>query len=236
MSEWKARRFWKSAAAEPVEGGFRVTLDSKPVMTPGKQPLILPTRALADAVAAEWDAQPEVIDPLSMPLTRAANSAIEKVTPQFDAVADMLGAYGGTDLLSYRASEPEDLKARQAAGWDPILDWARDRYQAALAVTEGLMPVAQDPAALARLRARIGELDAYELTALHDLVTLPGSLVLGLAVLDGRLTADEAHAAARLDEEFQAERWGRDAEADTAAEGRLTAMRNAQRLLGLLKS
>ena len=236
MSEWKARKFWKTAAVEPVEGGFRVTLDGKPVMTPGKHPLILPTRALADGVAAEWDAQGDVIDPLSMPLTRAANSAIEKVTPQFDAVADMLGAYGGTDLLSYRASEPEGLKARQAEGWDPVLDWARDRYDAPLAVTEGLMPVAQDADALARLRARIATLTPYELTAFHDLVTLPGSLILGLAVLDGRLTADEAHALARLDEEFQAERWGRDEEADAAAEGRLTAMRNAERLLGLLKS
>ena len=236
MSEWKARKFWKAAAVEPASGGFRVTLDGKPVMTPGKQPLILPTRALADAVAAEWDAQGDVIDPLSMPLTRAANSAIEKVTPQFDAVADMLGAYGGTDLLSYRASEPEGLKARQAEGWDPVLDWARDRYDAPLAVTEGLMPVAQDADALARLRARIATLTPYELTAFHDLVTLPGSLILGLAVLDGRLTADEAHALARLDEEFQAERWGRDEEADAAAEGRLTAMRNAERLLGLLKS
>ncbi|MBA4491244.1 ATP12 family chaperone protein [Paracoccus sp. S1E-3] len=236
MSEWKARRFWKAAAVEPAEGGFRVTLDGKPVMTPGKHPLILPTRALADAVAAEWDAQSEVIDPLSMPLTRAANSAIEKVSPQFDAVADMLGAYGGTDLLSYRATEPEGLKTRQAEGWDPVLDWARERYDAPLAVTEGLMPVTQDPAALARLRARIATLTPYELTAFHDLVTLPGSLILGLAVLDGRLSADEAHALARIDEEFQAERWGRDEEADAAAEDRLEAMRNAERLLGLLKS
>ncbi len=236
MSEWKARKFWKAAAVEPAEGGFRVMLDGKPVMTPGKHPLILPSRALADAVAAEWDAQGDVIDPLSMPLTRAANSAIEKVTPQFDAVADMLGAYGGTDLLSYRATEPEALAARQAEGWDPLLDWARDRYDAPLAVTAGLMPVAQDPAALARLRARIGELDPFQMTAFHDLVTLPGSLVLGLGVLDGRLTAEEAHRLARLDEEFQAERWGRDEDADAAAAGRLAAMRNAERLLALLKS
>ena len=236
MSEWKARKFWKTAAVEPAEGGFRVTLDGKPVMTPGKHPLILPTRALADGVAAEWDAQGDVIDPWSMPLTRAANSAIEKVTPQFDAVADMLGAYGGTDLLSYRASEPDALKARQAEGWDPVLTWARDRYGAPLAVTEGLMPVAQDVESLARLRARIAELTPYELTAFHDLVTLPGSLILGLAVLDGRLSAEEAHALARLDEVFQAERWGRDEEADAAAEGRLAAMRNAERLLNLLKS
>lgn len=236
MSEWKARRFWKDAAAEPVEGGWRVTLDGKPVMTPGKLPLILPNEALARAIADEWDAQQDVIDPLSMPLTRAANSAIEKVTPQLDAVGDMLGAYGGTDLLSYRATEPDRLTERQAEAWDPLLDWAAQAHDARLAVTQGMMPIPQDPAALARLRARIGQLDAFRLTALHDLVTLPGSLVLGLAVLDGRLTAAEAHELSRIDEAFQAETWGHDEEADIAAANRLQGMQNAERLLGLLKS
>lgn len=236
MSEWKARRFWKHAGAEPTDGGWRVVLDGKPVMTPGKHPLIVPTQALADAIAAEWDAQDDVIDPLSMPLTRAANSAIEKVTPQFDAVADMLGAYGGTDLLSYRAAEPDRLHDSQKDAWDPLLDWAADAHDARLDVTRGLMPVAQDPQALARLRARLGALDPFQLTAVHDLVTVPGSLILGLAVLDGRLTAAEAHALARIDEEFQADQWGRDEEADTAAQNRLEAMENAERLLKLLAS
>ncbi|SDD61005.1 Chaperone required for the assembly of the F1-ATPase [Paracoccus isoporae] len=236
MSEWAARRFWTEAASEPAEGGYRVTLDGKPVMTPGKKPMILPTAALADAVAAEWDAQQGVIRPETMPLTRAANSAIEKVAPQFDAVADMLADYGGTDLLSYRATEPEALIARQEEGWDPLLDWAADRLGARLAVTQGVMPVAQDTAALARLRARIGGLDAFRLTALHDLVTLPGSLILGLAVLEGRLSADDAHALSRIDETYQAEIWGQDDEADSAAANRLAAMRNAEKLLGLLSA
>ncbi|MDO5641656.1 MAG: ATP12 family protein [Paracoccus sp. (in: a-proteobacteria)] len=236
MSEWKARRFWKHASFEPSGGGWRVTLDGKPVMTPGKQPLILPNEALARAIAAEWDAQADQIDPLSMPLTRAANSAIEKVTPQFDAVADMLAAYGGTDLLSYRAEAPPDLLARQNAAWDPLLDWAGQKYGARLATTQGLMPVAQDAAALARLRARIAGLDAFRMTGFHDLVTLPGSLILGLAVLDGRLSAAEAHALARIDEDYQAGIWGRDAEADAAAASRLQAMENAERLLSLLAS
>ena len=236
MSEWKARRFWKQADVEPAGDGWRVVLDGKPVMTPGKHPLILPNEALARAIAAEWEAQADIIDPLSMPLTRAANSAIEKVAPQFDAVADMLGAYGGTDLLSYRAAEPDRLHHRQRDGWDPLLDWADARYGARLGITRGLMPIAQDDQALARLRARIGALDPFRLTALHDLVTLPGSLVLGLAVLDGRLTAAEAHALSRIDEAFQAEHWGQDDEAEQAAQNRLEAMENAQRLLGLLGS
>ena len=236
MSEWKARRFWKQAEAEPTDGGWRVVLDGKPVMTPGKHPLILPTKALAEAIAAEWDAQQDVIDPLSMPMTRAANSAIEKVSPQFDAVADMLGAYGGTDLLSYRAAEPDRLHDRQKDAWDPLLDWVADAHDARLDVTRGLMPIAQDDQALARLRARLGALDPFQLTAVHDLVTLPGSLILGLAVLDGRLTAAEAHALARIDEVFQAEQWGQDGEADQAAANRLEAMKNAERLLKLLAS
>ncbi|WBU57633.1 ATP12 family chaperone protein [Paracoccus sediminicola] len=236
MSEWKARRFWKQADAEPAEGGFRVALDGRPVMTPGKQRLILPTAALAEAVAEEWDAQGDVIDPLSMPLTRAANSAIEKVTPQFDAVADMLAAYGGTDLLCYRAADPEELRARQEARWNPLLDWAETALGARLAVTQGVMPVAQDADALTRLRDRIGALDPFRLTGLHDLVTLPGSLILGLAVKEGRLSAAEAHELSRIDEEYQAEIWGRDEEADTAAANRREAMQQAARFLGLLNS
>ncbi|WBU64967.1 ATP12 family chaperone protein [Paracoccus aerodenitrificans] len=236
MSEWKARRFWKSASVGQEGEGWRVTLDGRPVMTPGKHPLILPVRALAEAIAAEWDAQDDVIDPEAMPLTRAANSAIEKVSPQFGAVADMLAAYGGTDLLSYRADGAAELAARQATGWDPLLDWSARELDAPLAVTSGVMPVGQDPAALARLRERLDSLDPFELTALHDLVTLPGSLILGLAVFYGRLTAEEAFALSRIDEEYQAENWGHDDEAAEAAANRRIAMLNAERLLGLLRS
>lgn len=234
MSEWKARRFWKAASVEAEGGGWQVLLDGRPIRTPGKLPLVMPTRALAQAIAAEWDAQADVIDPNTMPLTRAANSAVEKVTPQFAAVADMLAGYGGTDLLSYRASGPATLAERQAAGWDPLIDWAARALRAPLKITEGVIPVAQDAGALARLRARLDALTPWQLTALHDLVTLPGSLILGLAVLEGRLDADAAHALSRIDETFQAERWGRDDEAEAAAAARLDAMRVAARLLDLL--
>lgn len=234
MSEWKARRFWKAASVEAEGGGWQVLLDGRPIRTPGKLPLVMPTRALAQAIAAEWDAQADVIDPNTMPLTRAANSAVEKVTPQFAAVADMLAGYGGTDLLSYRASGPATLAERQAAAWDPLIDWAARALRAPLKITEGVIPVAQDAGALARLRARLDDLTPWQLTALHDLVTLPGSLILGLAVLEGRLDADAAHALSRIDETFQAERWGRDDEAEAAAAARLDAMRVAARLLDLL--
>lgn len=230
MSEWKARRFWKTALVRPVENGFEIFLDDRPLRTPGKQPLVLPVEGLARAVAQEWDAQEDVIDPNSMPLTRAANSAIEKVTPQFAAVADMLAEYGGTDLLSYRADQPAELVRRQAEAWDPLVDWAARDLRAPLRITHGVIPVAQDPQVLARLRRHLDDLDPLGLTALHDLVTLPGSLILGLAVVRGRIDATEAFRLSRIDEDFQIERWGQDEEAQAAAESRRTAMLNAERL------
>ncbi|MTH63187.1 ATP12 family chaperone protein [Paracoccus shanxieyensis] len=229
MSEWKARRFWKAATPREVAGGYEVALDDRPLRTPGKQPLLLPTEALAAAIAGEWQAQADVIDPNTMPLTRAANSAIEKVTPQFQDVALMLAEYGATDLLSYRAEAPETLAQRQAEGWDPLIDWAATRLQAPLRITHGVIPVPQDDSALLNLRAEVLGLDPFGLTALHDLVTLPGSLVIGLAVIHGRLDAETAHALARIDEEYQAESWGRDEDADEAAAGRLIALQNAER-------
>lgn len=233
MSEWKARRFWKAADIRQQGDGWEVLLDDKPLRTPGKRALILPTRALARAIAGEWDAQTDIIDPNAMPLTRAANSAIEKVTPQLHDVASMLGEYGGTDLLSYRAESPEELLRAQAGGWDPLIDWAATELRAPLRITHGVVPVDQDPAVLLKLQAELASLDPFSLTALHDLVTLPGSLILGLAVLCGRIDAETAWHLSRIDEEFQASRWGRDDEADQAAEGRLTAMRNAERFLNL---
>ncbi len=235
MSEWKARRFWASVGIHKEEGGWAVLLDERPLRTPGKQPLRLPTEALALAIAEEWQAVQEVIDPNAMPLTRAANSAIEKVAPQFDAVAAMLGDYGGTDLLSYRADAPAALVRAQAEGWDPLIDWAATELRAPLRITHGVIPVPQDPVVLLKLRAEVASLDPFGLTALHDLVTLPGSLILGLAVIRGRIDAPTAHALSRIDEDFQAERWGRDEEAEAQAASRLAAMRDSERFWHLTR-
>ena len=233
-AEWKARRFWTDAGAQPSgdRSGWEVTLDARVLRTPGNLPLILPTEALARAVADEWTAQGEVIAPLTMPLIRAVNSAVERVARQHDAVAAMLAAYAETDLLSYRA-EGGALAQRQAAQWQPLLDWAADRFGARLAVTEGVIPIPQDADALSVLAGQVRALDDFALTALHDLVTLPGSLILGLAVLEGRLDAGAAHDLSRLEEVFQAEQWGHDAEAEAMAEARGAAMRVAERLLHL---
>ncbi|MCF3972349.1 ATP12 family chaperone protein [Paracoccus salsus] len=230
MSEWKARRFWQSASVRDLQEGWEVALDDRPVRTPGKHPLILPTLPLAQAIADEWDAQVDVIDPYSMPLTRAANSAIEKVAPQFSAIAAMLADYGGTDLLSYRADQPEMLIRMQAEGWDPLIDWAATELRAPLRITHGVIPVAQDPEVLKRLRDEVEALDSFGLTALHDLVTLPGSLIIGLAVLRGRIDADHAHRLSRIDETYQARQWGEDEEAMAAAENRRRSILSAARL------
>src|SRR5690606_27508574 len=159
MSEWKARRFWKSVNLRKEAGGWMVLLDERPLRTPGKQPLILPAGALAEAIAEEWQTVEDVINPQDMPLTRGANSAIEKVIPQFAQVAAMLAEYGGTDLLSYRADAPETLVRAQAEGWDPLIDWAATELKAPLRITHGVIPVPQEPAVLGKLHAEVAELD-----------------------------------------------------------------------------
>lgn len=233
MTGWAKRRFWADAAVAAAAGGWQVLLDGRAVRTPAKALLVLPTRAMAKAVAGEWQAQGAEVAPATMPMTRMANTAVDGVGPRHAAVVAALAEWGGSDLLCYRAEGPAALVARQAAGWDAWLDWAADALGARLAVTTGLMPVAQPPAALAALRAAVAAQDAFRLTALHDLVTIPGSLVLGLAVAAGRLTADDAFALSRIDEDWQAELWGRDAEAAESAARKQADMAAAGRFFAL---
>ena len=213
MSVWAPRRFWTAASVVPAEGGFAVHLDGRPVRTPLKAPLVLPTRALAEEVAAEWQRVEGKVDPSVMPFTRMANSAIDKVAPQFDAVAEMLSEYGGSDLTCYRAERPQGLVARQCEGWDPLLDWAATAFAAPLHATVGVMHREQPAASLAALSAAVHALTPFQLAAFHDLVALSGSLVLALAVTRGRLSAEEAWGLSRIDETWQIEEWGEDEEA-----------------------
>lgn len=217
MTGWKARRFWTAATAGPEGVGFTVRLDGRPVRTPAKRPMILPTRAMAEAVAAEWAAVGAEVDPLRMPVTRAANAAIDKVAVQFDEVAAMIAAYGASDLLCYRATGPQALARAQAAAWDPMLDWAERTYGARLAVTQGVVPVAQPTEAVARLATEVLACSPFQLTALHDLVALTGSLVLGLAATGAEFAPDDLWRLSRFDEDWQAAEWGEDAEAAEAA-------------------
>ncbi|QYK42542.1 MAG: ATPase [Paracoccaceae bacterium] len=234
MSGWPRKRFWAEARAGAVPGGgWTVLLDGRALKTPARAPLVLPSLPLAEAIAAEWQAQQAEVRPATMPLARIAHSAIDKVAPQAAAVAAELAGYGATDLLCYRASAPAELAARQAAAWDPLLAWAADHLSAPLRSVTGVMPVAQPPASLAALARRLDGLTPFQLSALHDLVAIPGSLVLGLAVAGGRLTAAAAFDMSRIDEHWQAELWGRDDEAAESEALKRSAHGHAARFFGL---
>lgn len=217
MSEWAAKRFWEKVTVDEVEGGFAVHLDAKPVRTPLKTLVVVPTMPMAEAMQAEWEAQDEKVAPLTMPVTRAANAALDKVTPQHAEVVDMLAAYGDSDLLCYRAEGPDALVVLQAEGWDPLVDWSATQLGAPLQVRTGIMHAPQDAGSLKALHAHVSALDAFRLTAFHDLVAITGSLVLGFAVARGRLEAAEAWSLSRIDESWQISQWGEDEDASKQA-------------------
>jgi len=234
MSGWTAKRFWTSASVLAVAGGHTVTLDGRPVRTPAKAPLVLPTERLAAAIAAEWEAQQGEVKPALMPLTRTANAAIDKVAVMVPAVVEEIARYGASDLLCYRAPGPQPLVARQAAAWDPWLGWAAS-LGAPLTVTTGIVHAPQPADSLAILTGRVAGHGPFELAPLYDLVAISGSLVLGLATAAGHLDPDQAFDLARLDEDWQAEQWGRDEEAAESAAVKRQAMRDAGRFLRLCR-
>ncbi|GKY89190.1 ATP12 family chaperone protein [Sinisalibacter aestuarii] len=235
MSEWKLKRFWTETAVREADGGYCVTLDGRSLRTPAKAPQVMPSRALAEAVAAEWAAQTDEVRPDTMPLTRTVNSAIDKLSLQHDEVAALLAAYGETDHICYRATGPDPLVARQAAAWDPLLDWAEAALGARLVVVSGVIPAPQDPAALERLAARTRAFDPFELAAFHDLVTLSGSLVLAFAAVENVSDPETIWAISRIDEAWQAEQWGEDEEAAEHAALKKQAFLDAMRVFSLLR-
>lgn len=204
------KRFWKDAAAIPVEGGHDIHLDGKPVRTPGRVPLTLPTPALAEAVADEWRNVAETIDPRAMPLTGLSNAAIDRITPDHAAFAVGLAKYGESDLLCYRADHPLELQLRQQAAWNPLLDWARGRYGIDPVTTTGVMHRPQTPETVEKLADAVAVLSPFQLAALSPLVTVTGSLIAALALLEGAATPEDIWSAANLDEDWQAEHWGED--------------------------
>lgn len=209
------RRKYQSCTVNTAAGGYELALDDRPMRTPAGRPFVVGSPALAEVIAAEWNAVPEKgeIRPLAMPMTRLAVTAIDRVAGQRDKVVDDIVAYGRSDLLCYRAEQPVELAVRQAAGWDPWLDWVLRRYGAGLRSTQGVMPIVQDEAAIVRLRQAVAGYDDFTLAALFNLTTLLGSLVLALAVLAGDLPLDQASSLAEIDAAFQVERWGEDLEA-----------------------
>ena len=228
------KRFYTVVAVLAGADGWTVALDGKPVRTPARAPLLLPTAALAAAVAAEWSAQGEVIDPRTMPLTGLSNAAIDHVAPDTASFAAGLARFAESELLCYRAEEPPALVARQAAVWDPLLDWARGRYDIGFTVATGILHRPQPAAMLARLRAAYDGLDTFRLAALDPVVTICGSAVIGLAVAERRLGPAEAWAAGQLDEIWQAEQWGEDPLAAASRIERQAALANAARMQAAL--
>lgn len=225
------KRFWKDVTVDAERG---VRLDDRPVRTPGRAPLVLPTAALAEAVADEWRDVAEIIDPRAMPLTGLANAAIDRIAPDTSAFAAGLAAYGESDLLCYRADSPPDLVARQAAAWDPPLAWARDRYDVHFEIATGVMHRRQPEATVERLSAAIAARPAFELAPLSPIVTITGSLVLALALAERAMTPEAVWTAANLDEDWQAEQWGEDDLAIKARETRRRDFDAAARFLSLV--
>jgi chaperone required for assembly of F1-ATPase len=206
------KRFYRKA--EPVRraAGHGITLDGKPIKTPGKRDLVVPNEALATAIAEEWNAQEGELRAATMPLTRLATTAIDRVATQRDAVVRETANYATTDLVCYRAAHPPALAARQKAVWQPLIDWAVLRYDAPLSVTMGVIPTRQSATSLRAFAAAVAEQDDFALTALHVATAACGSLVIGLALIEGHLDAEGAFAVSQLDESFQIEAWGEDAE------------------------
>lgn len=213
MSSKSISRFYKQVEAVEAEDGVAVHLDGKPVKTPGGRKLAVINRALAEAIAAEWQAQDKAIRPATMPLTQLASTALDRVGPDRAVIVEQLMKYAGTDLLCYRADRPADLVARQTTGWQPLLDWVAQALDAPMVVTTGLLAVEQPPSTLAALGRAMDRLDPWRLTAVQAAAAAMGSLVLALALAEGRIDADQAFALSQLDETYQMEQWGEDYEA-----------------------
>jgi len=207
------KRFYKKAEAAAGAAGWRILLDGRPVRTPGRAELSVPHEALGREIAGEWERQGDEIDPRGMVLTGLANAAIDRVAPDRDAFARSLARYGETDLLCYRADGPETLMARQAAAWDPLLAWARGRFDIDFEIVSGVMHRPQPQGTVDQLARAVGSRDAWMLAALSPLVTVSGSLVIALALAEHAADLETAWAAATLDEAWQIEQWGEDAEA-----------------------
>jgi chaperone required for assembly of F1-ATPase len=228
------KRFYKQAAAGQHEGVLAVLLDGRPVRTPKRTLLQIPTAALADAVAAEWQAQGDKIVPASMPLTQLVSTALDQVAPQMAAVVAEVARFAETDLVCYRADTPKSLAEAQDRAWSPLVAWLEQTLGAGLNITNGIQPVPQPKEALALIQAEIAALDPLRLAALSSATAVCGSVVIGLALLRGRLGGAQAADAAQVDEQHQMDRWGRDPDAEEHLQRRRSELLAVERFLTLL--
>ena len=228
------RRFYQKTEPAKRAGGYAITLDGKPIKTPGKRDLLVPSEALAAAVAEEWNAQETEVRAAAMPLTRLATTTVDRVATQRDAIIRQTANYAATDLVCYRAAHPPALAARQQAVWQPLIDWAALRYDAPLVVTTGVIPKSQSAESLRAFAAAVAEHDNFTLTALHVATAACGSLIIGLALIEGHLDAGGAFAVSQLDESFQIEAWGEDAEQAERRRALAADIQAAARFISLL--
>lgn len=228
------KRFWKDVTVEADAGGCSIKLDGRPVRTPARALLSVPSRRLADTIAEEWRAVSGTIDPRAMPLTGLANAAIDRIATDRESFADGLARYAEADLLCYRAEGPRGLVERQEQEWDPVLAWARRRFDVDFITTPGLTHVPQPEATGKRLSHAVGALDPFRLAGLSPLVTIGGSLIAALAVLEKAIAVEQGWGAVSVDERWQLEQWGSDADAEAALENRRRDFLAASRFLDLL--
>ena len=228
------KRFWNEVVVIPDDGGWGIALDGRPVRTPQRAPLAVSSPALAEAIAAEWRGVGETIDPAAMPMTGLTNAAIDLAAPDLAAFAVPVAAYAESDLFCYRDARDAVLQAEQAAAWNPLLGWAEERYDVEFALAQGVLPVAQPEATVAALQDAVFAQDQWRTTALTPLVTIGGSLVAGLALVEGAYNADALWEAVSLDELYQERRWGADSEAQKARAAKQRDWDNAARFLSLL--
>lgn len=231
------KKFYTAVAVEDEKtGGYGITLDGRPVRTPAKAGLVVPTRAMADGIAGEWDGQGETIKPETMPLTQLCNTAIDRLPTHRERIIDDIARYGETDLVCYHAENPDELVAQQQKNWTPLLEWLNHEHGVLLLVQTGVQYLKQRDDAVDALRLAISGRDDFETSALHLAVGACGSVVIGLAMVDGKIDAEQAFKAAYLDEEFQAERWGPDAEAAARAKHIYDDLNAASQFLAHLRA
>ncbi len=229
------KRFYEQASAEKNANGlYTVTLDGRPIKTTTKQPLHLPTLALAKVIADEWQAQGDKIKPEVMPFTTLANPAIDRVMPLQETIALDIASFGGSDLVCYRAEHPESLISRQNNAWQPLVEWVQIKYGIHLKVTAGVVHVAQSEETLRKFNEIVLQLDAFQITTLHEFTNIAGSLVIALAIIEGHLSPEDGYLRSQIDESYQAEMWGADEEASERAQNRYKDFMDAHRFLTLL--
>ena len=235
MAEWEQKVFWSNVEIGQSETGYKVMLDGRYLKTPAKSTLQVPTKAMAEEIAAEWRSLKDKVDPGKLPLTKLANAAIDKVAVQSEPIIGMLAEYATTDLLCYRATSPIGLADRQEQIWQPLLDWFEDRHNVQLEVGSGVMPIRQPTQVLTSCAELLNRYTEFELAAIYHLITLTGSFVIGIATADKKITVSEAWLASRIDEDWQISEWGEDEDASLLAATREKAFERAAFVLDLLE-